>query len=209
MYNVIMKNVSNATLQRYPIYLKALRKIKNEGKTRVMSNELSDLVKIKSTTIRRDFSLIGSLGKQGFGYDVDKLIEIFSDELGGNYNEKIILVGCGNFGKTILNYNRWEDVVGEIVCAFDIKPESIIGVNIPVYDIKDIKEKMPEGCRIAILTVSSDVQNTVDLLASVGIKGILDVTHTHFIVPEGMRVKEIDIVSKIQELVFSTNMLDR
>ena len=204
-----MKKISNATLQRYPIYLKALRRIKNEGKTRIMSNELSDLVNIKSTTIRRDFSLIGSLGKQGFGYDVDKLIEIFSEELGNNYNEKIILVGCGNFGKTILNYNHWEDVVGEIVCAFDIKPEKIVGVNIPVYDIKDIKKYMPEGCRIAIMTVSSDVQNTIDLLASVGIKGILDVTHTHFVIPEGVQVKEIDIVSKIQELVFSTNMLDR
>lgn len=204
-----MKNISNATLQRYPIYLKALRRIKNEGKSRIMSNELSKLVNIKSTTIRRDFSLIGSLGKQGFGYDVDKLIEIFSDELGCNYNEKIILVGCGNFGKTILNYGHWEDVVGEIVCAFDIYPENITNVNIPVYDIKDIKDKMPEGCRIAILTVSTDVQNTVDLLAEVGIKGILDLTHTNFTVPDGIQVKEIDIVSKIQELVFSTNMLDR
>lgn len=204
-----MKTISNATLQRYPIYLKALRKLKSEGKNKIMSNELAELVNIKSTTIRRDFSLIGSLGKQGFGYDIDKLIEIFSDELGGNYNEKIILVGCGNFGKTILNYNRWDDVVGEIVCAFDLYPDKITNVNIPVYDIKDIKEKLPEGCRIAILTVSSDVQNTVNLLAEVGIKGILDVTHTHFVIPEGVQVKEIDIVSKIQELVFTTNVLDR
>ena len=34
-------------------------------------------------------------------------------------------------------------------------------------------------------------------------------THQHFIVPEGVIVKEIDIVSKIQELVFTTNMLDK
>lgn len=174
-----------------------------------MSNELSEYVNIKSTTIRRDFSLIGTLGKQGYGYDVEKLIEIFAKELGGDYNEKIILVGCGNFGRTILNYNNWNDVVGEIVCAFDKVPESCQGVKVPVYNIKDIKEKMPEGCRIAILTISGDVQNTVELLSSVGITGVVDLTHQHFIAPEGMVVKEIDIVSKIQELVFSTNMLDR
>ena len=203
------KKISIATLHRYPIYLKALRKIKKDGKEKIMSNELAKYVNIKSTTIRRDFSLIGTLGKQGYGYNVNDLIDIFSKELGGEYNEKIILIGCGNFGKTILNYNHWSDVVGEIVCAFDKFPEKVTNVSIPVYDIKDIKEHLPEGCKIAILAVSGDVQNTVDLLTSVGIKGILDMTHQHFIVPEGIIVKEIDIVSKIQELVFSTNKLDK
>ena len=114
-----------------------------------------------------------------------------------------------NFGKTILNYKNWSDVVGEIVCAFDKYPEKVSDVSIPVYDIKDLKTHLPEGCKIAILAISGDVQNTVDLLTSVGIKGILDMTHQHFIVPEGVIVKEIDIVSKIQELVFTTNMLDK
>ena len=204
-----MKKISKATLQRYPIYLKALRKIQADGVDKIMSSELANYVDIKSTTIRRDFSLIGSLGKQGYGYDVSKLIEIFSNELGANYNEKIILIGCGNFGKTILNYNHWDDVVGKIVCAFDKYPEKIQNVNVPVYDVKDLKEKLPEGCRIAILTISGEVQETVDKLAEVGIKGIVDMTHQHFIVPEGMTVKYVDVVSMIQELVFSTNMLDR
>lgn len=204
-----MKKISKATLQRYPIYLKALRKIKTDGIDKIMSNELAKYVDVKSTTIRRDFSLIGSLGKQGYGYEVDRLIEIFSKELGGNYNEKIILVGCGNFGKTILNYNHWDDVVGEIVCAFDKCPEKVGKLQIPVYDIKDLEEKLPEGCRIAILAISGEVQQTVDKLAEVGIKGIVDMTHQHFSVPEGVKVKDVDIVSMIQELVFATNMLDR
>ena len=203
------KKISNATLHRYPIYLKALKKIQKDGKDKIMSNELAKYVNIKSTTIRRDFSLIGTLGKQGYGYNVNDLIDIFSKELGGEYNEKIILIGCGNFGKTILNYKNLSDVVGEIVCAFDKYPEKVSDVSIPVYDIKDLKTHLPEGCKIAILAISGDVQNTVDLLTSVGIKGILDMTHQHFIVPEGVIVKEIDIVSKIQELVFTTNMLDK
>lgn len=204
-----MKKVSKATLQRYPIYLKALKKIKEDGINKVMSSELSTYVDIKPTTIRRDFSLIGSLGKQGYGYDVDKLIKIFSDELGGNYNEKIIVIGCGNFGKTIINYRHWNDVVGEIVCAFDKYPEKVGKIQVPVYDVKDLKKKVPEGCKIAVLTVSYDVQETVDKLAEIGIKGIVDMTHMHFVTPEGVTVKHVDIVSMIQELVFSTNMLDR
>ncbi len=197
--------VPKATLQRYPIYLKALRKIQQEGIQRIMSKDLSVYVSIKSTTIRRDFSFLGSLGRQGYGYDVDKLIEIFSEELGIGYDEKIVLIGAGNLGKALLNYNRWQNVVGEIVCAFDIAPAGIKGMSVPVYDITEFKNKKPKECSIAILCISENIQETVDLLVMGGIKGIVDFTHEHFKVPEDVHVRRVDIVSSIQELVFRTN----
>lgn len=201
-----MKKTPNATLRRYPIYLKALRKIRSEDKDKIMSSELSTYVNIKPTTIRRDFSLIGCLGKQGYGYNVDELIGIFSDELGVNYDEKIVLVGAGNLGRALLNYNNWDDVVGEIVCAFDKRPELCKNqIKIPVYDIKDVKEKLPEGCRIAILCISEDIQNTIDTLAEAGIKGIVDFTHVHYNAPKDVIIRSVDVVSMIQELVFETN----
>lgn len=123
-----MSNISNvpkATMQRYPIYLKALRKLYNMGVERILSRELSLFVDIESTTIRRDFSFIGSLGKQGYGYDVKTLIETFDNLLGVSFEEELILVGAGNLGRAILNYNRWNHVVGEIACAFDIDPNKL------------------------------------------------------------------------------------
>lgn len=201
------KNVPKATLQRYPIYLKALRKLNSDGVQKIMSKDLAQCVSIKSTTIRRDFSFLGNLGKQGFGYDVESLIQIFSDQLGLTFDEKIILVGAGNLGKALLNYNRWNNVVGEIVCAFDINPAGVRGASVPVYNIKELKDKLPEGCRIAILCISQNIQDTVDTLISFGITGIVDFTHEHFQVPESIVVKTVDVVSSIQELVFETNAL--
>ncbi len=203
-----MNKVPKATLQRYPVYLKALRKLKMGGTDRIMSKDLANYVGIESTTIRRDFSFLGKLGKQGYGYDVDKLIQIFSEQLGVNFDEKIILVGAGNLGKALLNYNNWNHVVGEIVCAFDIAPERI-EASVPVYDMKDIGEKMPEGCRIAILCISQDVQDTVDILVENGIRGIVSFCMDHFSVPTGIFVKQVDVVSSIQELVFETNLIDK
>ena len=55
------KIVPKATLQRYPVYLKALRKLQAQGVERVMSRELANFVSIESTTIRRDFSFLGNL----------------------------------------------------------------------------------------------------------------------------------------------------
>ncbi|MFV0479610.1 MAG: redox-sensing transcriptional repressor Rex [Anaerorhabdus sp.] len=203
-----MKNkvgVPRSTLQRYPIYLKALRKIQSDGVEKIMSKDLGDYVAIKSTTIRRDFSFLGNLGRQGYGYDVARLIEIFSSELGLGYDEKIILVGAGNLGKALLNYNRWQNVVGEIVCAFDKNPNAVHDISVPVYDIKDLKEKKPKECTIAILCISQDIQETVDQLVDNGIKGIVDFTHEHFHVPGGIHVRQVDVVSSIQEIVFQTN----
>ncbi len=202
-----MNKVPKATLQRYPVYLKALRKLKISGTDRIMSKELADFVGIESTTIRRDFSFLGKLGKQGYGYDVEKLIQIFSEQLGVNFDEKIILVGAGNLGKALLNYNNWNHVVGEIVCAFDIAPEKV-KASVPVYHLDDIKEKMPEGCRIAILCISQNVQDTVDILVDNGIRGIVSFCMDHFSVPAGIFVKQVDVVSSIQELVFETNLID-
>ncbi len=203
------KKVPKATLQRYPLYLKALRRLKKNGVQRIMSKELSTFVDIESTTIRRDFSFLGNLGKQGYGYDVDRLIEIFNAELGVDFDEKIILVGAGNLGRALMNYNKWDHVVGEIACAFDMdeaKAGAQFGVQI--YPMTQLEEKIPEGCHIAILTISHKIQETVDRLVACGITGLVDFTHEHFLVPKGVAVKVVDVVSSIQELVFITNSMD-
>lgn len=202
--------VPKATLQRYPVYLKALRQLKQLGFERVMSSELSDYVSIKSTTIRRDLSFLGALGKQGFGYEIDVLIDIFNEKLGIDFDEKIILIGAGNLGRALMNYNRWQSVVGEIVCAFDLDPEKLDAhCLVPVYSMDELEQRIPEGCRIAILTASQDIQKTVNRLFKLGIKGIVDFTHEHIIVPKGMILKPVDVVSTIQELVFETNSMSK
>lgn len=199
-----------ATLQRYPVYLKALRRMRKYGKTRVMSKELSESVNIESATIRRDFSLLGNLGKQGYGYDIDSLIDRFNQELGVDFDEKIILVGAGNLGRALMKYNKWDHVVGEIACAFDKDPDRQgVRFHIPVYDMDELEEKIPEGCRIAILAISENVQSTVDKLVENGIIGIVDFTHKHIKVPEGVSIKVVDVVASIQELVFETNMMKK
>lgn len=202
------KKVPKATFQRYPIYLKALRRLLNNGIDRVMSKELAELVGVESTTIRRDFSFLGNLGKQGYGYDVRFLIEIFNRELGLDFDEKIVLIGAGNLGRALMNYNKWDYVVGEIVCAFDMDPSKVgqtFGVE--VYSMDDLDRYLPKDCHIAILTISQNVQETVDILVQHGITGFVDFTHQHFVVPKSVVVKAVDVVSSIQELVFESNSL--
>ena len=205
-----MSEISKATFKRFPVYLKALRKLEADGISKVESSELSKYLDIKSTTIRRDFSLLGQLGKQGYGYDVKKLIKIFSDQLDNKYGGKMILIGVGRLGKAILNYNNWNVVAGEIVCAFDLKPEvrnKEDKVNVPVYHIDELESRFPKDCEIAILCIPSGGQEVVDRLHKLGIKGIVNFTREHFILPDGMIKTDVDVVSTIQELLFEVNNL--
>ncbi len=207
-----MAEISKATLRRYPVYLKALRKLSQNGVRKIKSTELSEYVDIKATTIRHDFSLIGQLGKQGYGYDIEELISIFAQALGEDYDEEMILIGVGRLGKAILNYNNWNHVAGEIVCAFDLKPEvrnQDSQVNVPVYHISQLKEKFPKGCEIAILCIPSGAQEIVDELHELGVKGIVNFTREHFVLPEGMIKSDVDVVSTIEELLFEVNSMNK
>lgn len=204
-----MPSISRATMARFPKYLKALRKLQGEGYRRVFSHEISDLVNIPPTTIRRDFTFLtydDNLGRQGRGYQTQLLVDVLTTELGLNVEEPIILIGVGNMGQALLKYNKWHDTVGEIVCGFDVDvdKEGMI-YDVPIYSLDLLEEHIPVGCKIAILAVSGDVQDTVDHLMDLGIKGFVDFTHEHFTVDEGVEVKTVDVISAIQELVVQIN----
>lgn len=203
------QKISRATMARFPIYLKALRTMSLEGKNTFLSGELSQITHIQDTTIRRDFGFLPqkeSLGKRGYGYNTEEIIEALSSVLGLGLDEPIILIGVGNLGSAILKYNRWKYTVGRIVCAYD-QDKNIVGerFGVEIRHIDELEETFPEDCKIAILAISENVQPTVDRLLKLGIKGIVDFTHNHFTVPKGIEVQSVDVVVAIQELVIKMN----
>ena len=82
----------------------------------------------------------------------------------------------------------------------------VLGANISKID--DLEKTFPKGCKIAILAISEHVQETVDRLMKLGIKGIVDFTHTHFTVSSDVVVQTVDVVVAIQELVLKMNAND-
>ncbi|MEJ7393533.1 winged-helix domain-containing protein, partial [Staphylococcus saprophyticus] len=81
------------------------QRVKSKGYDRVNSKTISEALNIDSATIRRDFSYFGELGKKGYGYNIDGLLEFFKSELSDSDTIEIALVGVGNLGKALLNYN--------------------------------------------------------------------------------------------------------
>lgn len=199
-------SIPRATAKRLPIYYRYLNFLLDAGKTRVSSTELSDAVKFDAATIRRDFSYFGALGKRGYGYDVESLLEFFSKILNQDTLTNVALIGLGNLGHALLNFNFHKNSNVRVSAVFDINPDLIntIQSGVPVYDTKDLVMQIKEQrIEIAILTVPSETaQETTNLLVEAGVKGILNFTPLRVSVPDSVRVQNVDLTNELQTLIY-------
>lgn len=200
------KEIPRATAKRLPIYHRYLRLLHNAGKKRISSTELSEAVRVDSATIRRDFSYFGALGKRGYGYDVDYLLEFFGKTLNQDRLTSIGLVGVGHLGNALLNYNFRKNNNVRIGAAFDVNPDLIGKVvsGVPVYSIEELEEQIEgQAIEVVILTVPQEyAQELVTRLISAGVKGILNFTPLRFDVPKTVRVQNVDLTTELQTLLY-------
>ena len=136
---MVEHDIPRATAKRLPIYYRYLKLLLDSGTVRVSSNELSDAVKFDAATIRRDFSYFGALGKRGYGYDVEALMTFFGEILNQDTLASVALVGVGNLGQALLNFNFHQSSNARIAAAFDVNPDIVntIQSGIPVYSRDD------------------------------------------------------------------------
>ncbi|MGO4924316.1 redox-sensing transcriptional repressor Rex [Ligilactobacillus ruminis] len=200
------QNIPKATAKRLPIYYRYLNMLSDAGKKRVSSNELAEAVKVDSATIRRDFSYFGALGKRGYGYDVENLLEFFKKTLNQDKLTNVALIGVGNLGHALLNFNFHKNNNVRINAAFDINEEitGTIQSGVPIYPMEDMKEQLKiQQIEIVILTVPANVaQEVTNDLIEVGVKGILNFTPLRISVPESVLVQNVDLTNELQTLIY-------
>lgn len=189
--------IPRATLKRLPLYYRFVSSLKSKGIDRVNSKAISDALQIDSATIRRDFSYFGELGKKGYGYNIDSLLDFFKSELSESDMIKIAIVGVGNLGKALLTYNFSIHDDMTITEAFDVK-EDVIGQKIGNVIVKDNDELITtlkkEEIDVVILTTPERVaQKVADELVQAGVKGILNFTPGRINTPSDVQVHQIDL----------------
>ncbi len=198
--------IPRATLKRLPLYYRFVSSLKSKGIDRVNSKAISDALQIDSATIRRDFSYFGELGKKGYGYNIDSLLDFFKSELSESDMIKIAIVGVGNLGKALLTYNFSIHDDMTITEAFDVK-EDVIGQKIGNVIVKDNDELITtlkkEEIDVVILTIPERVaQKVADELVQAGVKGILNFTPGRINTPSDVQVHQIDLGIELQSLLF-------
>ena len=126
-------NIPKATAKRLPLYYRYLRILNDAGKAKVSSTELSEAVQVDSATIRRDFSYFGELGKRGYGYDVESLMQFFSKTLSDDEMTNVALVGVGNLGSALLKYKFHQSNSIRVSAAFDVNSDIVGRIDSQFY----------------------------------------------------------------------------
>lgn len=199
------KVLPKATARLLPEYYRQFLKLQEKELAVINSFDLEKVIKIEATTIRRDFSYIGELGKQRVGYNVDKVVAELQRCLGLQEPRKIILIGAGNLGMALFNYNYIKGNNIYITECYDNDPTRIgnkIG-DVVIQNIDDLEKNLGEGINSAILAVPSDqAQAVADRLVELGIKGILNFSSNRIDAPKDVVVEHIDLASRLQTLMY-------
>jgi redox-sensing transcriptional repressor len=196
----------DVVIGRLPLYARSLRYLLQEGITSVSSQELGDRINVTAAQIRKDLSYFGEFGKQGIGYDVEKLLAQIEDILGLTKEWSVALVGIGHLGEAIARYEGFRSQGIRIVALFDSDPAKI-GTSINGLTIMG-DQQIEATCRahnihLAIIAVpASRAQEVADMLIAAGVRAILNYAPVVIQVPEGVWVRNIDPVGLMHSMTY-------
>src|SRR6185295_6633827 len=117
--------ISELTTGRLSVYLRCLTYLESFGQKTVSSHELAERFHLNSAQIRKDLACFGEFGTRGVGYDVAKLKVQLVSELGIDRARNIVIIGAGNLGLALADYNGFNTNGFHIVALVDNDPEKV------------------------------------------------------------------------------------
>lgn len=148
----------------------------------------------------------GEFGKKGIGYDVTYLIEKIRQILKLDRQIPVALVGAGNLGRALCNYNIYLRDQMKITAIFDSSPDKIGQVinNMSVLPMEHLADVIRDSSiRIGIITVPApEAQNVANQFVKAGIEAILNFAPSILKVPEEIRVHHADFTAELQSLAY-------
>ncbi len=198
-------DIPEIVIIRLPLYVRTLNELKLLNQTTVSSQHLGNLLQTTPAQIRKDFSHFGKFGKQGRGYNIDYLLDELRKILNLNQKWNTCVIGIGNLGQAVINYQGFKNEGYLIKAAFDISlPSRIDNKDIVIKTISDMKNTIKElNIKIAIVTVPApDAQGVIDRLVESGIKAILNYTPMKPILPKNIVCRNIDPVLSLQSMSY-------
>ena len=203
---VTSRSIPEASVARLPLYLRALVEMAEHGTHTVSSGALAAAAGVNSAKIRKDLSYLGSYGTRGVGYDVEYLIHQISRELGLTQDWATCIVGIGNLGRALANYDGFAERGFRIAALFDVT-ESKVGRQVSGLEIihfDDVERVVKEEeISIGIVAVPGRfAQDVADRLVSAGISSILNFAPAVLNVPDTVSLRKVDLSIELQILSF-------
>ncbi len=200
------EKIPDIIIGRLPVYLRALQRMADNGIKTTSSQELGEHVGISAAQIRKDISQFGEFGKQGTGYSIAYLLDKLREILKVDRMWDVTLIGAGDMGHALANYQGFQNRGFHIVSIFDNNKEKI-GTKIGDFTVQDT-DKMIESIKaanvkIAMLTVPAPAaQGVADKLVQAGVRAILNYAPISLNVPNNVKVQYIDPATHLQRMTY-------
>ncbi|MHB8776469.1 MAG: redox-sensing transcriptional repressor Rex [Anaerolineales bacterium] len=200
------EKIPDIIIGRLPVYLRALQRMADHGIKTTSSQELGEHVGISAAQIRKDISQFGEFGKQGTGYSIAYLLDKLREILQVDRIWDVALVGAGDMGHALANYQGFTNRGFHIVAIFDNQPEKI-GQKIGDFVVQDA-DKLVESIKaanikVAMLTVpATAAQSVADKLVQAGVGAILNYAPISLNVPNNVKVQHIDPATHLQRMTY-------
>ena len=196
--------VPAATAARLALYVRGLKELARERVELASSRTLAEATGMEAHLIRKDLSYLGSFGKRGVGYPVERLLQQLSSYINLARLWRVSIVGCGRLGSALAAYLSVGDHNYRLVAIFDCSVHRIgtkVG-DLQVLSWRTIPSVSRErGVDIAIIaTPPLSAQGVANLLVEGDVHLILNFSAVQLTVPDDVAVRNVDISAEMQAL---------
>ncbi len=201
------EKISELTTNRLSVYLRCLNELVSAGIETVSSQALAEQFNLNSAQIRKDLANFGEFGVRGVGYYVSDLRQHLLQILGLTADHRIVIVGAGNLGLALANYQGFNLNSFHIVALLDSEPAKI-GMTARSGLIVGDAGQLPEVIRreeidIVIITVpAAAAEQVLEEATLAGVKAVLNFAPVQLHPQPGIKLKNVDLAISLESLSY-------
>ena len=199
--------VSELTTNRLSVYLRCLNILEATGVRTISSQALAEQFHLNAAQIRKDLAYFGEFGVRGVGYYVKDLRSHLRQILGLDQRVRVAIMGAGNLGLALADYQGFRVEGFEIAALFDTVRDKIgqrSRSGVAIHDVRDFRAVVRrERITIAVIAVPADAaQSVVNVAVAAGVKAVLNFSPGTIQVPAGVKLKSVDLTVSLESLSF-------
>jgi redox-sensing transcriptional repressor len=198
--------ILDPSVPRLYAYHRALREAQAAGEVTITSEGLAQLLgrTVSSTQIRKDLSLLGPLGRRGYGYAINPLMEQLAWVLGLEHDWRLAIVGFGYLGHAFATFITAREARFRVVAIFDCSSTLVgqVWQGITVTDVVGMERTIAAAaCNIGVLAVpASAAQECAARLAAAGVRAIMNFAPVRLRLRSPVLVRNVDLAGEMSIL---------
>lgn len=201
------EKISELTINRLSVYLRCLNEMQAEGAETVSSQSLADRFNLNSAQIRKDLAYFGEFGVRGLGYNIEDLRGNLTKILGLNSTHKLGVIGAGNLGTALANYEGFSAGSFSVAALFDNDRDKVgrsLANGVRVYHMSEFRDTVARlDIDIAAIAVpASAAEAVLETVTEAGIRAVLNFAPIRLQCPRGVKIRHVDLLVSLESLSY-------